>query len=131
MTTSADSPEHPVEMLDDAFNHGDLETVLSLYEEAATVIAMPSTILRGHPQLRSFFETALQSGLRAKQIKVRVIESGDIALFISRWVLIPKSATATTAGREFFATTVMRKQPDGSWKILIDNPIGAAALEAE
>lgn len=131
MTMPADSPEHLVEMLDDAFNHGDLETVLDFYEEAATVIAMPSMILRGRAQLRSFFETAMQSGLRAKQIKMRVIEAGDIALFISRWTLLQRNAAPGAAGQEFFATTVMRKQQDGSWKVLIDNPIGPAALEPE
>lgn len=118
-------------MLDDAFNHGDLETLLSLYEEAATVIATPFTILRGHAQLRSFFQTAMQSGLHAKQIKTRVIEAGDIALFISRWTLLRTGAAPGTAGQEFFATTVMRKQRDGSWKVLIDNPLGPAAFEAE
>ena len=131
MTTLADSPERLVEMLDDAFNDGDLETVLTLYEESATVIATPSKTLRGHAQLRSFFETAMQSGLRAKQIKTRVIEVGDIALFLSRWILLRKGAAPGTAGQEFFATTIMRKQPDGSWKVLIDNPVGPAALEKE
>jgi len=128
--TPVDSPEHVVEMLDHAFNNGDLEAVLAFYEEAAALVAGPTTILRGRAQLSAFFESVLQSGSHAKQLKVRVIESGEIALFLSRWTLIPKGSTATRSGQEFFATTVMRKQPDGSWKVLIDNPIGPAALES-
>lgn len=124
----ADSPEHAVEMLDQAFNNGDLEAVLAFYEEAATLVATPITVLRGRAQLRAFFESALRSGSHAKQLKTRVIESGEIALFLSRWTLIPKNAAPETR-QEFFATTVMRKQSDGSWKVLIDNPIGPAALD--
>lgn len=38
----ANSPEHAVEMVDDAFNRGDLEAVLSYYEAAAVVVTEPS-----------------------------------------------------------------------------------------
>ena len=32
--------------------------------------------------------------------------------------------------REFIATTVLRRQVDGTWKALIDNPIGPLVLGA-
>ncbi|HLY42098.1 MAG TPA: nuclear transport factor 2 family protein [Terracidiphilus sp.] len=130
MITPADHPEHVVELLDHAFNRGDVEAVLAFYEEAATVVATPPNILRGKTQLRSFFKTALLSGSRAKQLKVRVIETDGIALFLSHWSLVPKDAAPEAAGQVFFATTVFRKQSNGSWKVLIDNPFGSAALES-
>jgi uncharacterized protein (TIGR02246 family) len=129
MNTPANGPEHVVELLDRAFNEGDLEAVLAFYEEDATVVAAPATILRGHSQLRIFFERALASGNRATQLKTRVFENDGIALFLSHWTLTPKSAQPDARRQVFDATTVFRCQRDGSWKILIDNPFGPAALE--
>ena len=36
MSMMANSPEHAVELLDRAFNEGDLEAVLSFYESASS-----------------------------------------------------------------------------------------------
>ncbi len=34
----AKSPEHAIQLLDRAFNDGDLDTVMALYDEAALVV---------------------------------------------------------------------------------------------
>jgi ketosteroid isomerase-like protein len=128
MNHPADTPEHVVELLDHAFNRG--EAVLAFYEEGATVIAAPTVTLRGHAQLRTFFARALESGNHATQLRTRVFEADGIALFLSRWTLTSKNAAPDAQRQVFVATTVFRRQPDGSWKILIDNPFGPAALEA-
>jgi ketosteroid isomerase-like protein len=131
MNAPADSPELAVELLDRAFNGGDLDAVLSFYEEGATVVASPANVLRGREQLVTFFEAALRSGAHAKQLRTQVFEADGIALFLSRWTLLPKNAAQDEIGQVFFATTVFRRHPDGSWKILIDNPFGPAALEGK
>jgi ketosteroid isomerase-like protein len=56
--------------------------------------------------------------LRVKQ----VVEAGDIALVICEWEFTGtdpagKPITLRAEGRE-----VHRRQPDGTWRILIDNP---------
>jgi uncharacterized protein (TIGR02246 family) len=129
MTPNARNPEHAVELLDHAFNNGDLEAVLSFYEDAAVVVPEPSRTLRGKSELRSFFESAMHSGTSAKQLKTRVIEADGVALFLSRWTLTSTDTPPGTEPRTFVATTVFRKQPDGSWKALIDNPFGPLLLE--
>ncbi len=120
----ATSPEQAVELLDRAFAQGDLTTVLSFYEEAAVVITEPGKAARGTAELRSFFARAMQSGSSAKQLRTQVIEADGVALFLSRWIFQVKGA----AERTFTATTVFRKQPDGGWKALIDNPFGPLIL---
>ena len=123
----AASPEHAVELLDRAFAQGDLHAVLSFYEDAAVVITEPGKAARGTEELRSFFARAMQSGASAKQLQTQVIEADGVALFLSRWTLHVKGATERT----FTATTVFRKQPDGGWKALIDNPFGPLILGPE
>ncbi len=123
----ATSPEQAVELLDRAFAQGDLPTVLSLYEDVAVVITEPGKAARGTVELRSFFAQAMQSGSCAKQLQTHVIEADGVALFVSRWTLQVKGA----AERTFTATTVFRKQADGGWKVLIDNPFGPLILGPE
>lgn len=48
----ARNPEHAIELLDRAFNEGDLATVLRYYEDAAVVIPKPGTGARGIGELR-------------------------------------------------------------------------------
>ena len=127
----ATSPEHAVELLDRAFAHGDLHAVLSFYEEAAVVITEPGKAARGAEELASFFARAMQSGSSAKQLKTHVIEADGVALFLSRWTLSIEGAGRDMAARTFVATTVFRRQPDGGWKALIDNPFGPLILEQE
>ncbi len=127
----ANSPEHAVELLDRAFALGDLDAVLSFYEDAAVVITEPGKTARGAEELRSFFACAMQSGSWAEQLRTQVIEADGVALFLSRWILHSKGVGADATARTFTATTVFRKQPGGGWKALIDNPFGPLILETE
>jgi ketosteroid isomerase-like protein len=128
---AADSPSHVVELLDRAFNAGDLEGVLSFYENSAAVVTDPSGAIRRDAALRDFFAAALRSGNQARQLKTRVIEGDGIALFLSRWQLRFVGANHEASELTLTATTVLRKQPDDSWKIAIDNPFGPLILGPE
>ncbi len=115
-------------MVDDAFNRGDLEAVLAFYEAAAVVVTEPGKLARGTDELRVFFEGVMKSGASAKQLKTHVIEADGIALFLSRWTLKSASGEIAEGARTFTATTVLRKQIDGTWKALIDNSLGPLVL---
>lgn len=130
MTLAPAGPEHVVELMDRAFNERDAEALLSFYEEGAIVVAEPSRTICGKTELRVFFESVMRSGTSAKQLKTRVIEADGIALFLSRWTLTSNEVNIGVEARTFVATTVFRKQPDGSWKALIDNPLGPLLLDA-
>jgi ketosteroid isomerase-like protein len=125
----AANPEQAVELLDKAFHEGDLATVLSFYEDAAIVITEPGKSARGKEELKDFFERVMQSGSSAKQLRTHVIEADGVALFLSRWMLEAKDASVPS--RTFTATTVFRRQQDGGWKVLIDNPFGPFVLGLE
>ena len=127
----ATSPHHAVELMDRAFEQGDIETLLSFYEEAAVVVAEPSGAAVEKPRLRNFFAAVIKSGLSATQLKTFVLEADGIALFLSRWTMAPKDVPPDATRQTFIATTVFRKQPDGSWKALIDNAFGPLVLDCQ
>ena len=123
--------EASVELLDQAFNRGDVEAVLAFYEAGAVVVTEPGKTPRGKPDLRAFFEQAMASGASARQMKTFAIEADGIALFLSKWVLVTKNAEGEAIERRFTATSVLRKQSDGTWRILIDNSFGPLVLGPE
>jgi uncharacterized protein (TIGR02246 family) len=127
----AKSPEHAVELLDRAFNEGDVDTLLALYEDAAVVIPEPGKTARGKAELRDFFEHAVRAGSSARQLQTHVIEADGVALFLSRWTLHARGSDPAVSSRAFVATTVFRKQQDGGWKVLIDNPLGPLVLRPD
>ena len=121
----AKSPEHAIQLLDRAFNDGDLDTVMALYDEAALVVAQPGVEARGTEAIRKMYSKMIQPGMLARQLKTRVLEADGIALFISQWTLSQPGQTEQT----FISTTVLRQQSDGGWKAFIDNAQGPAILD--
>jgi ketosteroid isomerase-like protein len=121
----ARSPEEAVELLDRAFNEADVEAILAFYEDAAVVVTEPGHLARGSAELRNFFERIVGSGSSVKQLKTFTLEADGIALFLSRWSI---HRANEGAARTFVATTVLRKQPDGGWRALIDNAFGPSVL---
>ena len=121
----ATSPGHAIELLDDAFNRGDLDAVLRYYEAVAVVLPQPGTEARGADELRTVYGSFMKPGTVARQIRTHVVEADGIALFTSRWSL----TVADEPPQEFIATTVFRQQPDGGWKALIDNARGPLVLD--
>lgn len=123
------SLEETVLEMDEAFNRGDIEAVLNFYDDEAVVVLEPGRVVRGKAALRAAFESIFSLQGVARQIKTHVIETGDIALFISRWNFSGKTPDGAAFSRESIATSVFRRQPDGGWRCVIDNPNGPAVLD--
>ena len=75
MEPIARSPEHAIEIFDNAFNEGDLEAIMDSYDEAAVAVPQPGIEARGKAAIRDMFAKMLQPGLVARQLKVRVLEA--------------------------------------------------------
>lgn len=117
------TPEQVIELIDKAFHEADVEALVDLYDDAAVQVdyigVNQGKEARGKQELRDLYSRLLvkPGHLTVKQIKTQVVEADGIALFTSRWSVSSDQEEPKT----YIATVVLRQQPDGSWKDLIDS----------
>ncbi len=122
------SPEEAVKAFFDAFNRGDLDAVVAMYEPGATLVPQPGQMAKGHAAIREALggflslQPTLTPGRRA------LVEAGDIALSVVRWSLAGSGPDGTPVRMEGTTSDVLRRQPDGRWLYVIDNPWGGGLL---
>jgi uncharacterized protein (TIGR02246 family) len=125
---AAAGPEATVARLTDAVNRGDVEGAAALYEPEAVLVGQPGVVARGPARIREALRGFI--GLRPTLITTasRVLEAGDVAMYLGRWRLTgigPEGAQVTMGGE---SADVLRRQSDGRWLIVVDDPWGMALL---
>jgi uncharacterized protein (TIGR02246 family) len=125
---SATEPEQMHGLFEQAFNAGDLQALMALYESDATLIPQPGTVAEGTAAIRDSLRWFLDRGGRITLDTKLVLRVGDLAFLSNRWALsggtMPDGSPA-----ELGAVTaeVARRQTDGSWLYVIDNAWGDQA----
>jgi uncharacterized protein (TIGR02246 family) len=111
-----------------AFNRGDLDAVLALYEPQATMVAQPGQVAEGHGAIREALHRflALQPTLTPE--KQALVTAEDIALLIVHATLHGTGPDGAPVHMEHTSADVLRRQADGRWLFVIDNPWGAGIL---
>lgn len=117
-------PEDPDIMITEALNAGDLDAAVALYEPEAVLLTGPEegAAARGTDAIRRFFNDFIAMQPKAKTQVNMTIQVGDIALTGCNWVFEatgPDGSPISTSGRSI---EVVRRQPDGTWPFVIDNP---------
>jgi ketosteroid isomerase-like protein len=107
--------------LADAYNTGDLNTVLNMYDTNGIIVADPENPVSGKEK----FEAAVKNILAIKgkmEIKtVYCLESADVAVGRSEWSIRDNGELKVAAK----GIELMKRQNDGTWKVLIDHAFGA------
>ena len=122
------SPQEGVQALFGAFNNGDIDALAALYEPGATMVAQPGQVATGITAVREVLVGFLALKPTLSPVKNELIIAGDIALSVTNWTLKGSSPDGETVEMEGTATDVLRKQADGSWLFVIDNPWGGEIL---
>jgi ketosteroid isomerase-like protein len=124
----ANRPEDTSRLIGEAITSGDVEAALSLYEPDAT-FAMPKGFgegsVTGLDSLREVFNGFLAMSPALTVNAEKTLLSADTALVIGNWTLKARDAEGNDIDTSGRYTDVVRRQPDGSWLIVIDNPNGS------
>jgi uncharacterized protein (TIGR02246 family) len=120
----ATTPEQIHRLFEDAFNAGDIDGLMVLYEPDSVLVPQPGIVVQGSQQVRAALEGYLALRGRITLDTKLVLTVGDLAYLSNSWSLSgtgpdgnPLTLGATTA-------EVARRQADGTWLYVIDNAWG-------
>lgn len=116
-------PELVSKLLEVLLKQGDLDGLMELYERDA-VFADLEGLAKGSDDLRAAHQKFLEAGLTLTLNDSVVFEADDIALVHWAWTVRGNDGSSTDG----VSAEVVRRQPDGSWKFLIDNSDGSAMV---
>jgi uncharacterized protein (TIGR02246 family) len=120
----ADRPEDCDRLFAEGVNAGDVEAVVTLYEENGCFVQRESAAV-GHAAIRPVIERMLTVKSRLSCRVRRVVRSGeDLALLYNDWSLTVPGPDGQPVERTGRALELVRRQPDGSWRFVIDDPYG-------
>lgn len=122
---AAKGPEELHALVEAAFNQGDVELLVGLYDEDATLIIPPEGArATGRDEIREAIAATLALRPRARMEVVDKIESDGLALTHGRWTLAGTGEDGVPVEMSGRGTMVSRRSArDGSWKIVLDDPM--------
>ncbi len=122
----AHTSEEVARLWAESFLAGDLETLVELYEADATLVAQPGEVVTGVEAIREVLR-ALIAMEPTFNLEVRkVLQTGDIALSFADWTLSGTGPEGEAIEMAAQTSDVLRRQADGTWRFVIDNPFGSA-----
>lgn len=119
-----------IEAMTSAFQEKDIKGVLTAYEDGAAVMFEPGTKISDPAALREMFEGAFQLNPKFSYPKGHeVYISNNIALHIAPWVMEGKAPDGANIKQSGLSIAVLRKQEDGRWLLVLDNPHGQLPIK--
>ncbi len=113
----------------EAFNSGNIENLLSLYETNAVLVPVPGQVAEGIQAIRAALEELLALKGHMKSDNQYALVHGDIALLRAKVHLIGTGPDGNRLEINNHTTEVVRRQADGSWLYILDHPYGADPLQ--
>lgn len=115
------SPEELSRLFAERASAGDLEGLLELYEENASLAGSAANGESVRERLKGLL--AMSPTISAGES--RALIAGDLALLSNRWQMTFGEDGDSSGGIKGTSTEVARRQTDGSWRYAIDDPMSA------
>jgi uncharacterized protein (TIGR02246 family) len=115
-------PAQVDELFAAAFNSGDLDALLALYEPDAPLVGHTGEVFADPAGRRSYAEGFFTLNPKIDLRTERIIENGDLALVYSPWTATGTDGDGNPVELAGDSVVVLRRQADGTWRFAIDNP---------
>lgn len=121
-TVLADSPQSIVDKANQqwnqALNQGNVEKLVSLYDQTATVSPGNGAVLHGHDEIKTLFSGFIDNGVHNHQIEtVDVMATEQQITQIAHWQAEGVDAEQQPTAFGGVLITVLEKQADGDWSL--------------
>ena len=123
---STATPTQVLESIVTGINAGDLESLVPLYESDAAFATEPGSLAHGVPGVRDALTGFISMDGTLNLEVTRVLEVDDLALVVGIWSFDGTGPDGEPVRLEAKNADVLRRQTDGTWRFVIDNPWGTA-----
>jgi uncharacterized protein (TIGR02246 family) len=121
---SRGTPEQVLQSIVDGINVGNLDALMPLYESQAAFATQPGSLSHGIAGIRQALTGFIAMKGKLDLKVARVLEVGDLALVTGIWSFNGTGPDGTPVKLQAKNADVLRRQADGSWRFVIDNPWG-------
>ncbi|WP_160113993.1 MULTISPECIES: YybH family protein [Aquimarina] len=107
-----------------AFHNKDIEGVMSSYESEALIVFEPEQPVSDPSVIRQMFQGAFTLNPKFEYDGHEVFINGDTAIHFSPWEMKGRTPDGKEVVQTGLSVAVLRKQPNGDWLMVFDNPHG-------
>ena len=118
------TPEQVLESIVDGINTGNLDALMPLYESGAAFATQPGSLAHGTSDIREALAGFISMKGKLDLEVTRVLEVDDLALVIGVWSFNGTGPDGEPVKLAASSADVLRRQTDGTWRFVIDNPWG-------
>jgi ketosteroid isomerase-like protein len=118
------TPEEVLKSIVEGINTGNLDSLMPLYESNAAFAAQPGKLAHGLSGIRESLNGFIAMKGKLDLKVTRVLEADGLALVIGVWSFAGTGPDGQPVKLASKSADVLRRQTDGSWRFVIDNPWG-------
>ena len=124
MKVAKETPEQVLKSIVDGINTGNLDALMLLYEPEAVFAAQPGIFTQGLAGVREGLAGFIEMKGKLDLKVTRVLEASDLSLVTGVWSFTGTGSDGEPVKLAARSADVLRRQADGSWRFVIDNPWG-------
>ena len=118
------TPEAVLNSVIEGINAGNLDSLMTLYEPLACFASQPGKLAKTPEGIRESLQSFIDMNGKLDLSVKRVIKTNDLALVITEWSFSGTRPDGKPIHMKAKSAGVLRQQPDGTWRFVIDNPWG-------